>query len=223
MRTLVIFPVFLALSMAMPSKDSEVVNEMLDLVESGLDRTKDREGRLIFVRLTLTQQSNTQVTETTTTTIMASCVNGTFTECTSDASASARSVGYSNEEAKNMFPEAIVTKANGNTVDISTILPSKVEPAGRSGIEFLDVDGVIGKTMQSGSLSWKELEMLEPMTPCSRSSKDRKPRVVQILNEEVTETTTTTITETETAGTVAFGVELKTCTAAGFEFGPPLC
>ena len=98
-------------------------------------------------------------------------------------------MGYSNEEAKNMFPEAIVTKANGNTVDISTILPSKVnstfirltpnhqvEPAGRSGIEFLDVDGVVGKTMQSGSLSWKELEMLEPMTPCSRSSKDRKPR-----------------------------------------------
>ena len=88
-----------------------------------------------------------------------------------------------------MFPKAIVTKANGNTVDISTILPSKVnlasirrtpshqvEPAGRSGVDFLDVDGVVGKTMQSGSLSWKELEMLEPLTPCGRSSKDRIPR-----------------------------------------------
>jgi len=57
-----------------------VVNEVIDLVESGLGESK--EGRALFITLTLTQ-STWSVVETVSTdlTTISSCLAATITEC----------------------------------------------------------------------------------------------------------------------------------------------
>merc|ERR1711973_494562 len=223
--------VFLSLGLlhlvfAMPSQEKELVNEMIDLVESGLDQSEEqRMGRMVMVSVTLSLTTENPETATVTTTLVNSCVAGTFTECTtSTEAASSRALDHHHKKGRELFPDAIVTKSNGNTVDISTILPSKVEPQGRSDIDaFLDMDGVVGKTMQSGSMTWSEMEMMSPMKPaCGRSGKDRRPRFVALAQETITSTSTVTATETATAtDTVTFSVALNTCTTAGFTFAQP--
>jgi len=141
----------LPLVLAMPSQEKELVNEMLDLVDSSLDQDQERMGRVLMLSITLSLTSSMTETQTVTTTLVNSCVAGTFTECTtSTEAASSRALEHHNKDARELFPDAIVTKSNGNSVDISTILPSRVEPQGRSDAEaFLDTDGILGKTMQS--------------------------------------------------------------------------
>merc|ERR1719266_2033692 len=132
-------------------------------------------GRVVMVSVTLSLTTENTETATVTTTLVNSCVAGTFTECTtSTEAASSRALDHHNKKGRELFPDAIVTKSNGNTVDISTILPSRVEPQGRSDIDaLLDMDGVVGKTMQSGSMTWSEMEMMSPMKPaCGRSDID---------------------------------------------------
>merc|ERR1711928_195622 len=206
----------LHLVFAMPSQEKELVNEMVDLVESGLDQSEEhRMGRVLMVSLTLSLTTENTETATVTTTLVNSCVAGTFTECTtSTEAASSRALDHHHKKGRELFPDAIVTKSNGNTVDISTILPSRVEPQGRSDIDtFLDMDGVVGKTMQSGSMTWSEMEMMSPMKPaCGRSGKDRRPRFVDFQQETITSTST-----------VTFSVALNTCTTAGFTFAQPPC
>merc|ERR1711936_603394 len=218
----------LHLVFAMPSQEKELVNEMIDLVESGLDQSEEhRMGRVLMVSVTLSLTTENTETATVTTTLVNSCVAGTFTECTtSTEAASSRALDHHHKKGRELFPDAIVTKSNGNTVDISTILPSRVEPQGRSDVDaFLDMDGVVGKTMQSGSMTWSEMEMMSPMKPaCGRSGKDRRPRFVDFQQETITSTSTVTATETATAtDTVTFSVALNTCTTAGFTFAQPPC
>merc|ERR1712004_862275 len=204
--------VFLSLGLlhlvcAMPSQEKELVNEMIDLVESGLDQSEEqRMGRVVMLSVTLSLTTENTETATVTTTLVNSCVAGTFTECTtSTEAASSRALDHHHKKGRELFPDAIVTKSNGNTVDISTILPSRVEPQGRSDVDaFLDMDGVVGKTIRSG--------------------KDRRPRFVDFQQETITSTSTVTATETATAtDTVTFSVALNTCTTAGFTFAQPPC
>merc|ERR1711990_975035 len=217
----------LPLVLAMPSQEKELVNEMLDLVESSLDEDQERMGRVLMLSITLSLTSSMTETQTVTTTLVNSCVAGTFTECTaSTTAASSRALEHHNKDARELFPDAIVTKSNGNSVDISTILPSRVEPQGRSDAEaFLEMDGIMGKTMQSGSMTWSELQMMSPMKPaCGRSGKDRRPRFLEMQQETITSTSTITATETATAtDTVTFSVALNTCTTPGFTFAQPAC
>merc|ERR1719278_514854 len=212
----------------MPSKEKELVNEMMDIVESGMDPNQERSGRILMLSVTLSLTSSMTETQTVTKTLVNSCVAGTFSECTmaSTTAASSRALEHHNKDARELFPDAIVTKSNGNSVDISTILPSRVEPQGRSDAEaFLDMDGILGKTMQSGSMTWSEMQMMSPMKPaCGRSGKDRRPRFVDLAQETLTSTSTVTATETATAtDTVTFSVALNTCTTAGFTFAQPPC
>merc|ERR1712088_328166 len=217
----------LPLVLAMPSQEKELVNEMLDLVESSLDQDQERTGRVLMLSITLSLTSSMTETQTVTTTLVNSCVAGTFTECTTTTeAASSRALEHHNKDARELFPDAIVTKSNGNSVDISTILPSRVEPQGRSDAEaFLEMDGILGKTMQSGSMTWSEMQMMSPMKPaCGRSGKNRRPRFVELAQETLTSTSTVTATETATAtDTVTFSVALNTCTTAGFTFAQPPC
>merc|ERR1711990_1428787 len=225
--------VFLSLGLlhlvcAMPSLEKELVNEMIDLVESGLDQSEEqRMGRVVMLSVTLSLTTENTETATVTTTLVNSCVAGTFTECTtSTEAASSRALEHHNKDARELFPDAIVTKSNGNSVDISTILPSRVEPQGRSDAEaFLDTDGILGKTMQSGSMTWTEMQMMSPMKPaCGRSGKERRPRFVEMQQETIPSTSTITATETATAtDTVTFSVALNTCTTPGFTFAQPAC
>merc|ERR1712212_223450 len=217
----------LPLVLAMPSQEKELVNEMVDLVESSLDEDQERMGRVLMLSITLSLTSSMTETQTVTTTLVNSCVAGTFTECTaSTTAASSRALEHHNKGARELFPDAIVTKSNGNSVDISTILPSRVEPQGRSDAEaFLDMDGILGKMMQSGSMTWSEMQMMSPMKPaCGRAGKNRRPRFVDLAQETLTSTSTVTATETATAtDTVTFSVALNTCTTAGFTFAQPPC
>merc|ERR1712168_371970 len=184
-------------------------------------------GRVLMLSVTLSLTSSMTETQTVTTTLVNSCVAGTFTECTtSTEAASSRALEHHNKDARELFPDAIVTKSNGNSVDISTILPSRVEPQGRSDADvFLEMDGILGKTMQSGSMTWSELQMMSPMKPaCGRSGKERRPRFVNLAQETLTSTSTVTATETATAtDTVTFSVALNTCTTPGFTFAQPPC
>ena len=103
----------------------------------------------------------------------------------------------------------------------------KVEPQGRSDIDaFLDMDGIVGKTMQSGSMTWSEMQLMSPMKPaCGRSAKERRPRYknvnkvnltlwprfVDVVSERIMSTSTVTATETATAtDTVTFSVAVIT-------------
>merc|ERR1712168_747491 len=217
----------LPLALAMPSQEKELVNEMLDLVDSSLDQDQERMGRVLMLSITLSLPSSMTETQPVTTTLVNSCVAGTFTECTtSTEAASSRALEHHNKDARELFPDAIVTKSNGNSVDISTILPSRVEPQGRSDADvFLEMDGILGKTMQSGSMTWSELQMMSPMKPaCGRSGNERRPRFLDLQQETLTSTSTVTATETATAtDTVTFSVALNTCTTPGFTFAQPPC
>merc|ERR1712227_180210 len=78
--------VFLSLGLlhlvfAMPSQEKELVNEMVDLVESGLDQSEARMGRVVMVSVTLSLTTENTETATVTTTLVNSCVAGTFTGC----------------------------------------------------------------------------------------------------------------------------------------------
>merc|ERR1712165_665315 len=126
---LVLYFALLPLAMPMPSKEKELVNEMMDIVESGMDPNQERSGRILMLSVTLSLTSSMTETETVTKTLVNSCVAGTFTECTtSTAASSSRALDHHHKKGRELFPDAIVTKSNGNTVDISTILPSSVEP-----------------------------------------------------------------------------------------------
>ena len=102
-----------------------------------------------------------------------------------------------------------------------------MEPQGRSDIDaFLDMDGILGKTMQSGSMTWSEMQLMSPMKPaCGRSAKERRPRYknvnkvnltlwprfVDVVSERIMSTSTVTATETATAtDTVTFSVAVIT-------------
>merc|ERR1712190_433815 len=84
--------VFLSLGLlnlvfAMPSQEKELVNEMIDLVESGLDQSEARMGRFVMLSVTLSLTTENTETATVTTTLVNSCVAGTFTECTTSTEA----------------------------------------------------------------------------------------------------------------------------------------
>merc|ERR1712080_365770 len=246
-RTMVTAPLLLLLPLVtcMPSKDSglaqqenNMVNEMLEMVESSLDQGQDTDsrGRFLFVRVTLTQTSNTLLTATKTHTLYNSCVAGTFSQCPGPDSSTTDTTDSSKDEmhpyiyrsAENrQFPEAIVTTSQGHIVDISTILPSKVRPESRSdpavgGFQYME--GLLGDTTQSGSLSWSEMAMDSPIQSCGRANHDRRARVVQLSREVTTSSKTSTFTEMAVASsTLTFNVQHLSCTSSDFTFAVPLC
>merc|ERR1719264_1397891 len=66
-----------------PPRNREYINEMLDLVDSGMN--SPAEGRALFVSITLTSTSTAIATVTVDQTVSNSCVAGTFMECTTTA------------------------------------------------------------------------------------------------------------------------------------------
>jgi len=198
--------ILLTLCLAKPSKDTELVDEVLDVVESGLSSSEDRRSRTFpaLVHLTLSQTSTETVSTTLTRTITNSCVAGTFTECSDDTTTQPPA-------DSGPFPDAIVTLINGTIVNITEILPTRSLREGRSEEGILEED--LG--MQSGRISWDEVEEQESK---------RKPRLIAVLGELMTDTATATMREVATATeTVTFNVKLDHCTSAGFMFDQPLC
>merc|ERR1712018_952771 len=96
-----------------------VVNEVIDIVESGLGDTK--EGRALFITLT---ESTWSVVSTVTTdlTTSASCIDTSITECTT---ATARSDDLQQDVSNG---PAILTRVHtGEKVDVHAIKPSKTQ------------------------------------------------------------------------------------------------
>jgi len=238
MRTNVILLTLVSPLLSMPQRELEVVEEMMDLVESSLDTDLDRRGRGVIVSVTLSLTSTAESVVTLMKTVINSCVTGTFSECSQDSGSSSDKVstegevsarigdaGLGSSYSGNTFPKAIVTNSQGDIVDISSILPTKVLPQRRSVLDmFPSVDGFLGDTLQSGSLHWKEVAMDTPLSTCGRSDHNRKARFVQLAQETHTVTTTKVTTDTVTAtDTVTFSVTLNSCTTPGFVFGVPPC
>ena len=114
---------------------------------------------------------------------------------------------------------------------------------GRSG---LNVDMIVSDNVpdvQSGTMSWKEVE-LSGYSSCGRSSHEaeKRPRILALANENVQLNLTSTSTVTETAAaTATFTVQVEiikkylkmvnsshkiiqvSCTTAGFTFALPMC
>merc|ERR1711951_283600 len=103
-----------------------------------------------------TDSMTSSMTDATTDSMTTTTTDSTTT---SDATASSRALDFDDLWEVQDFSSAIVTTSNGEQVDIETILPTKVEPSsGRSDLENeIDVDGIIGETMMSGKLDFKEV------------------------------------------------------------------
>merc|ERR1712165_329874 len=106
-----------------------VVNEVMDMVESGLGET--REGRALFITLTLTESTWSVVsTVTTDLTTITSCLSASVTEC-----AAARS-GLQKDISNG---PAILVSQTGEEVDVHAIKPTKAQAI----FDRMDIDGVI--------------------------------------------------------------------------------
>merc|ERR1712037_467207 len=127
-----------------------VVNEVIDLVESGLGESK--EGRALFITLTLTQ-STWSVVETVSTdlTTISSCLAAIITE-----------------------------SKTGEKVDVHAIKPTKAQ-AMFDRMDIDGVIHEHDDPISSGSLSFREVRMENMAKGCGRSDEiegvDRMPRI----------------------------------------------
>jgi hypothetical protein len=119
------------------------VNDVIDMVESGLGESKA--GRALFITLTITDA--TTVVETTTT------MDGSLTTYCLAAAVEACPVARSGVEQDAIKLPAILTTTNGEKVDVSAIKPTKM-------FDGMDIDGIIHENeapISSGSLTFKEV------------------------------------------------------------------
>merc|ERR1739844_298214 len=188
-----------------------VVNEVIDMVESGLGESK--EGRALFITLTLTQ-STWSVVETVTTdlTTVSSCVATAITECAAARSSLQKDVSNG---------PAILTLAHtGEKIDVHAIKPTKAHAM----FDRMDIDGVIHEhddPISSGSLSFREVRMENMAKGCGRSDEiegvERMPRIViPSVESKVDSLASTTYTSTSYSATYTFSVGANYCTTAGY-------
>merc|ERR1712020_424009 len=190
---------FVAATLGMNLKEP-VVNEVIDMVESGLGESK--EGRALFITLTLTQ-STWSVVETVTTdlTTVTSCLSASVTECAAARSSLQKDVSNG---------PAILTLAHtGEKVDVHAIKPTKAQDM----FDRMDIDGVIHEhePISSGSLSFREVRMENMAKGCGRSDAidgvERRPRIViPSVESKVDSLTSTTYTSTSYSSTQTFAV-----------------
>merc|ERR1739844_760231 len=188
-----------------------VVNEVIDMVESGLGESK--EGRALFITLTLTE-STWSVVETVTTdlTTVSSCVATAITECAAARSSLQKDVSNG---------PAILTLAHtGEKVDVHAIKPTKAQDM----FDRMDIDGVIhehDEPISSGSLSFREVRMENMAKGCGRSDAiegvERMPRIViPSVESKVDSLTSTTYSSTIYSATYTFDLGANYCTTAGY-------
>merc|ERR1712077_99251 len=187
-----------------------VVNEVIDMVESGLGESK--EGRALFITLTLTQSTWSVVsTVTTDLTTATSCLSASVTECAAARSSLQKDVSNG---------PAILTLAHtGEKVDVHAIKPTKAQAI----FDRMDIDGVIHEhddPISSGSLSFREVRMENMAKGCGRSDNiegiDRMPRIViPTVSSAITNLTSTTYSSTVTSTTYTFAAGTA-CTTSGY-------
>merc|ERR1711990_1096000 len=205
MKVFSILPL-VAASLGMNLKEP-VVNEVMDMVESGLGETK--EGRALFITLTLTESTWSVVsTVTTDLTTVSSCVSASVSEC-----AAARS-GLQKDVSNG---PAILVSHTGEEVDVHAIKPTKAQAI----FDRMDIDGVIHEhedPISSGSLSFREVRMENMAKGCGRSDGvEGRPRIViPSVESKVDSLTSTTYTSTSYSSTQTFAVGTDYCTTSGY-------
>merc|ERR1712045_465173 len=75
--------------------ETMMVNEMMDVIESGLGNPEDKRDRALFISLTLTSTSTDLMTATVTETVTASCYSPTLSECTTTTTTTTTTVTFS--------------------------------------------------------------------------------------------------------------------------------
>merc|ERR1712203_217016 len=178
---------------------------------SGLGESK--EGRALFITLTLTQ-STWSVVETVSTdlTTISSCLAATITECAAARSSLQKDVSNG--------PAILTESKTGEKVDAHAIKPTKAQAM----FDRMDIDGVIHEhddPISSGSLSFREARMENMAKGCGRSDEiegvERRPRIViPTVESKVDSLTTTTYTSTIYSATYTFAVATSYCTTAGY-------
>merc|ERR1712008_154313 len=191
------------------NRKEPVINEVIDMVESGLGESK--EGRALFITLTLTE-STWSVVETVTTdlTTVSSCVAASVTECVAARSSLQKDVSNG---------PAILVSHTGEKVDVHAIKPTKAQAMFR-----MDIDGVIHEhddPISSGSLSFREVRMENMAKGCGRSDEiegvERMPRIViPTVFSKVDNLTSTSYSSTIYSTTYTFAVGTDYCTTAGY-------
>merc|ERR1712241_199588 len=188
-----------------------VVNEVIDLVESGLGESK--EGRALFITLTLTQSTWSVVsTVSTDLTTISSCLAATITECAAARSSLQKDVSNG--------PAILTESKTGEKVDVHAIKPTKAQAM----FDRMDIDGVIHEhddPISSGSLSFREVRMENMAKGCGRSDEiegvDRMPRIViPTVESNVLSLTSTTYTSTSFSSTQTFSFATDYCTSSGY-------
>merc|ERR1712173_437012 len=210
MKVFSILPLLVAASLGMNLKEP-VVNEVMDMVESGLGESK--EGRALFITLTLTESTWSVVsTVTTDLTTATSCLSASVTECAAARSSLQKDVSNG---------PAILTLAHtGEKVDVHAIKPTKAQDM----FDRMDIDGVThehDEPISSGSLSFREVRMENMAKGCGRSDAiegvERMPRIViPSVESKVDSLTSTTYTSTVYSSTYTFAVGANYCTTAGY-------
>merc|ERR1712241_1221599 len=184
-----------------------VVNEVIDLVESGLGESK--EGRALFITQSTWSVVSTVSTDLTT---ISSCLAATITECAAARSSLQKDVSNG---------PAILTEAKtGEKVDVHAIKPTKAQAM----FDRMDIDGVIHEhddPISSGSLSFREVRMENMAKGCGRSDEiegvDRMPRIViPTVESNVLSLTYTTYTSTSYSSTQTFSFATDYCTSSGY-------
>merc|ERR1719384_2809251 len=186
-----------------------VVNEVIDLVESGLGESK--EGRALFITLTQSTWSVVSTVSTDLTTI-SSCLAATITECAAARSSLQKDVSNG--------PAILTESKTGEKVDVHAIKPTKAQAM----FDRMDIDGVIHEhddPISSGSLSFREVRMENMAKGCGRSDEiegvDRMPRIViPTVESKVDSLTSTTYSSTVYSTTYTFAVATDYCTTSGY-------
>merc|ERR1711893_330231 len=234
-------------------KDTEMVNKMMDVIDSSLERDADADekARALFISLPLTSTTTNLATATITTTSTASCVSnagGGFTECTEGSGSGARAadfivdhiIGMSDETMDGEYmavEEDEEFQGNGfeGEVSVHKVVNGKSQKVSISEImptrtqrSELNVDYVVNAdetSLQSGSMSWSEASVDKAHKQCGRSDfdSDKRARILALANEVVTKDLTSTSTVTETAAATVTFSVGVACTSSGFTFAAPLC
>jgi len=123
------------------------------------------------------------------------------------------------------FPDAVVTRDDGEVADIEAILPTKPQ---RSRFDMDAFDGVYveEKGLSEGKIEWREVAVRGRSEQLcnARSDMDRRPRFVVLSTGTTTLTSTSFSTVFSTFNsTVTFRVSKVTCTSSGFSFAVPSC
>jgi len=186
-------------------KDTEMVNKMMDVIDSSLERDADADekARALFISLTLTSTTTNLATAIITTTSTASCVSnaagGAFTECTEGSGSGARAadfivdhiIGMSDETMDGEYmavEEDEEFQGNGfeGEVSVHKVVNGKSQKVSASEImpirtqrNVLNVDYVVNAdetSLQSGSMSWSEASVDKAHKQCGRSDFDSDKR-----------------------------------------------